>query len=143
MRRTMFGFLLAGCGSLGLQSVELTPIAGELDATPRDEVDFGSVIADDEVAFESLKLKVVGDVPVRVVAVWVESSAGVFAIEGNPPIPRTMEKGQQIRIDLSFEPGAKGNFSGTFFAEASDGTLLERYLSGKGCGDSDDNGRCD
>lgn len=143
MGQGMLAFFLAGCGSFGLQSIELVAESGRLGATPQSPIDFGKVIADREVGHETVTLQANTDVSVRVISVWVESTSGVFSIDGNPPIPKTLEPGQQIGIGLRFEPGSKGDFTGSFFAETEDGGLLERELEGRGCGDSDRDGRCD
>ena len=139
----MFAIMFCGCGSFGLQSIELTETSGRLGASPQDEVDFGKVIEDRDVGNETITLKATGDESVRVVSVWVESSAGVFGVVGSPPIPKRLEPEQQVGIELRFEPGSQGDFTGSFFAETEDGALLERDLVGQGCSDRDGDERCD
>ena len=139
----MLLFWLVGCGSFGLQSIELVEAEGHLGIAPTGTVDFGKEIVNQGSSLQTVTLNVQGDVGVRVVSVWVESSAGAFSIDGVPPIPKRLEPGQQVGVKIRFEPGGKGDFSGTFVAETAGGNIVERELIGQGCADRDDNGRCD
>ena len=140
---TMFLFWLTGCGSFGLQTIELTQTEGRLLISPAGTVDFGRLIVNRESDVETVTLKLQGDVGVQVMSIWVESNNGAFSIDGVPPIPKRLDAGQQVGIKIRFEPGGKGDFTGSFFAETQGGVVVERELSGQGCADRDNDDRCD
>ena len=136
--------LVAGCGSFGLQSIELVAEEGHIGATPTYELDFGKAVVGGDPKEDTITLKCNDDDDnVTITDVWLEGGNGAFDIGSRARFPRTLRPRQTYDVDLFFEPGARGSFSGTFLAVTEGGVTLERKLSGEGCRDNNGDDRCD
>ncbi len=139
----MWLIALSACGSLGLQSIQLgESTEGRITISPAGAVSFGQVVEDGEPEDETLTLSVSGD-SVRVVDIWIDGRSGAFSLLSDPPVPRTIEPGEEMELRVRFQPGANGNYTAEFLVETGGGTIVSRELKGEGCSDRDRDGRCD
>lgn len=141
----LFGaLLLAGCGSFGLDPTVAQGGQSWIDITPTGEVQFGPASPSGKSVSQDVTVVASGDSDAVVTDAWIEAtSAGVFVLPTELPFPRLIPAGGEVPLHVKFHPLAQGDFRATMVVEIEDGTVVERVMTGVGCGDSDDNGTCD
>jgi len=134
-------FLIAGCGSMGLDQNALYEGNGRVEIAPDGIVEF----PDRPVgrgASEEFTVESIGDIPITVEDAWVDvADPGVFFV-GDLPFPMRLSPGDSVAFQVNFEPSSTGLFRGTLVLTMDDGTALERNVVGSGCSDNDGDSVC-
>lgn len=145
MGRLLLLLLAAGCGGVGLDPLVEATDGPRLALDPDGELRFAS--ASPEGRSQALDVRLISDGGERLYVkdAWVESTTeGVFSTNGEWPLPRNLDPGEDLPVTLRFAPNAQGTFHGRLIVEVgNDGTLFERDLVGNGCEDRDRDGECD
>ncbi len=124
---------LAACGNFGLAVVDGDVAGSRLTTDPVNELAFGRRAVDGTHS-EQLYLRSEGTTPVYVADLWVESpDAGVFST-GDLPLPRELEPGAELPVQIRFTPDDDTRFEGTILIQVGrEGRVLERSVVGTGC----------
>ena len=142
----LLGGLSAGCGTMGLEAVDMVDWGPVLEIDPTGDIAFARQSPEAPPSTEELILCSAGVTPVSIIDVYLdEYTSEAFYTRDDLPLPIRLAPDEEYPVDLHFAPYAVGQFSGSFLVVLDlegEETVLTRKVTGAGCDDPNRDGEC-